>query len=141
MLSLGNILNYYGSRLVSTSDAYSSPFTLLEVVCYFELFRTFNIKSKIINLFASTTLGVYMIHDNYIIRNNIYNILKINQPFYSYKMLIYIILVIIGIFIICSLIDLIRQLIFYLINKFKPFLKLKEKIILFVKSFNTDINW
>ena len=82
-----------------------------------------------------------MIHDNYIIRNNIYNILKINQPFYSYKMLIYVILVIIGIFFICSLIDLIRQLIFYLINKFKPFLKIKEKIILFVKSFNTDINW
>ena len=87
---------------------------LLEFLISFLIFLVFTkIKIKhinIINMLASTTFWVYLIHDNYIIRSFIRkNIFKTTLYQNSNTIIIYSILVVIFVFLICSTIDLIRQ--------------------------------
>ena len=74
---------------------------------------------KIINYFAPLTFGVYLIHDNSHIRLLIWNVLV--QPFnYSrvWILPIHLIVSVIIIFIVCSLVESIRMIIFKLFNNF-----------------------
>lgn len=120
-LILGELNSYTGRA----SIAYSNPLIIIQTIAYFEFFGTLNIKNKIINKIASLTLGVYMIHDNNFVRANIYKWLKIdNGPIYSYKFIIYIFLVAVVIYIVCSIIEYLRQLLFNFIYK----LKISEKV-------------
>ena len=48
---------------------YSSPFVILYTVLLFLFFKDLHFKSSIVNTVASTTLGVYAIHEFYGIRN------------------------------------------------------------------------
>ena len=128
MDKIGNInsvlgeLNKYMGR---ASIAYSNPLIIIQTIAYFEFFGTLNIKNKIINKIASLTLGVYMIHDNNFVRANIYKWLKIdNGPIYSYKFIIYIFIIAVVIYIVCSIIEYLRQLLFNFIYK----LKISEKV-------------
>lgn len=121
---LGELSNYIGKA----SIAYSNPLVIIQTIAYFEFFGTLNIKNKLINKVASLTLGVYMIHDNNFIRANIYKWLKIdNGPIYSYKFIIYIFLIAILIYIACSIIEYIRQLLFKFVYKRRISEKLRKK--------------
>lgn len=121
---LGELSNYIGKA----SIAYSNPLVIIQTIAYFEFFSTLNIKNKLINKVASLTLGVYMIHDNNFIRTNIYKWLKIdNGPIYSYKFIIYIFLIAILIYIACSIIEYLRQLLFKFVYKRKISEKIRKK--------------
>ena len=86
--------------------------------------------------------GIYLIHDNIIVRNHIYKILKIdNGLFYGHSIFIRILLVALIIFISCLMIELIRIIISKLILKTKPVKILKEKFKIFINSFNFNTNW
>ena len=98
-------------------------------VSLFMVFKFIKIKNiPIINKLASTTLGVYMLHDGIsgqIWWNNIFNPRDIFYNFNTsfYKML----LIILIIFIVCSIIDLLRQIIFkYTIDKLIDRINLKK---------------
>lgn len=85
---------------------------LILSVSFFTLFTKIKIKNnKYINKIASTTLGIYLIHDGYINTYTWENILKNNIYIYSNYWYIYLLLSTIIIFIICFIIDTIRQLI------------------------------
>ena len=117
------------------TSVYSNPLIIIQSVLYFLYFETLDIKSKFINKVASLTLGVYYIHDNNFVRGYIYKWIKIdNGPFYSYKYLIYMIIAVLTIFIICSMIEFIRQLIFKLIGKLNISKKIKIKYYNYIKS-------
>lgn len=89
---------------------YSNPFVIIQTIFYFLFFETLTVKSKIINKISGTTLGIYLIHDNSFVRNVIYKLLKIdNGNMIGLKMLIYMFIVMIIIFIICSFIEFIRD--------------------------------
>ena len=77
----------------------------------------------IINYIASSVLGVYLIHDNIIIRTYLWKIININKYLSETYFFIYEFCVVMGIFIVCIFIDKIRQ---YIIEK--PVFKLIEKI-------------
>lgn len=103
------------------------------------LFMTFiNIKMKYhkwINVIASATFGVYLIHENGYIRTFLWNDVFKNNQFQESLMLIpYSIICVVVVYVICTIIDLLRQMTFekiYLkfLNKctdtiLKPFIKI-----------------
>ena len=106
---------------------YSNPIVMLQSVTYFAFFGTLNLKSKFINYISQLTLGVYLIHDNDYVRANIYKFLKVEKPIIdSYSIIVHVIVVSILIFVVCLIIEAIRQLLFKLIGKIKLSKKIKE---------------
>ncbi len=115
----------------------NSPFTLLigiELFIFFLKLKPFT--SKIINKIASTTLGIYLIHDNFLLRPYLWgggilnNLNYVNSPF----LFLHAIISIIGVFIVCVIIDLIRQE-----TVEKVYLKIVDKLILFYQKKNLNI--
>ena len=119
----------------------SIPMIILSIAI-FELFLNFKIKNnKLINLLASTTLGIYMLHDGPLANILWKKVFKSLNCLNSKYAIIYIIVHTFIIFIVGSLIDLIRQLIEK--NTLDKFLnsKLSKKIenkskMLFHKIYN-----
>ena len=119
----------------------SIPMVLLSI-SIFELFLNLKIKNnKIINLFASTTLGIYMLHDGPLSSTLWKKVFKSLKCLNSKYAIIYIIVHTFIIFIVGALIDLIRQFIEkFTVDKFlnsKLIKKFTRKIkTLFVKLYN-----
>lgn len=89
-------------------------------VFIFLFFASLNMRySKIINIIASSVFGVYLIHDNFLMRTKLWmGIIHGTDYQYSLKIIPYSIGVVIIIFCVCSIIELIR---IYLIEK--PYMK------------------
>lgn len=92
---------------------------------------------KWINIFASATFGVYLIHDNAIVRPFLWvNVFKNVQYQNSLILIPYSILVVAVVYIVCTIIDLLRKNIFekpymvlvdkYSENVLKPFIKISD---------------
>lgn len=111
----------------------NSPFILLSSI---ELFRFFislpKRNSFFINMISSTSLGIYLLHDNYLIRPFLWNnILKCGDFKNTGLLILHIIFSITAIFIIGVLIDLIRQKTFD-----RVFIIYFDKVIYFVQNNN-----
>ncbi|MBC5639006.1 MULTISPECIES: acyltransferase family protein [Clostridia] len=105
--------------------------TVLFSLSVFLIFKDWKFKYKpYINLLGSATFGVYLIHDNPLMRNVLWNdIFKNNQFFNSNLLWIYAFIVALIILIFSSLIDIIKQnSIDKLMNKI--FIKIKVKNII-----------
>lgn len=106
-------------------------------ICSISLFlflASFNFSNSFINKIASTTFGIYLLHDSIIGRKLIWNeiihpeITQFSLVWYQYAFLS--IVTIAGIFIVCSLIDLLRQLFFekWMESHYDSFMaKIKER--------------
>lgn len=85
---------------------------------------------KLINVIASATFGVYLIHDNPLVRSVLWEqILKTQNYATSKWIVLYAFAVVAGIYICCTALDLLRQ---YLLEK--PVLKLHDIIEIKVKD-------
>ena len=51
---------------------YNSPFVIMSAISFFLLFRSFQLKSKVINWLAQSALAIYLIHENQAIRTHLY---------------------------------------------------------------------
>lgn len=139
---MSHIFTEISSRITPSYLSYSTPFVMLQTVLYFELFRTFNINNHIINKISNTVFGIYLLHDHEIIRVHIYKLLKIdNGLFGGYSIFPKIILVALFIFIICSIIEGIRQWVFKWIQSTRISKKGIKRFRNFIDSFNFHINW
>lgn len=137
--NVNSILGELNNYIERASTAYSNPFVIIQTIAYFEFFGTLNIKNKIINKIASLTLGVYMIHDNGFISTNVYKWLKIdNGPIYSYKFIIYILIVAIVIYIACSIIEYLRKVLFSFIYKLRISEKVRKKYYQIIHEINLN---
>lgn len=68
---------------------------------------------KLLNIISSTTFGIYLIHDNFLMRKFIWGeYFKVYEHFKDTNLLFYSLKIIILVFIICSLLDFIRQKLF-----------------------------
>lgn len=106
-------------------------------ICSVSLFlflASFNFSNGFVNKIASTTFGIYLLHDSIIGRKLIWNeiihpeITQFSLVWYQYAFLS--IVTIAGIFIVCSLIDLLRQLFFekWMESHYDSFMaKIKER--------------
>jgi len=95
-------LLFYGRR--------SLP-TLLRAVFFFMIFEKMTIPyNKYINLISSAAFGVYLIHDSNIIRPWLWKTVFVNNQYQASLMIIpYSLAVVIVVYIVCSIIDLVRS--------------------------------
>ena len=112
--------------------------TPLAVVFIFEFFKRIQIHySKFINIIASTTFGVYLIHDSTVGRELIWNKIFhcLDFQYNSKYFPIFAFGSIIIVFIVCSIIDFFRQVLFE-----KKYMSLINKILSKIKKNNIMIN-
>lgn len=98
-------------------------------------FKNLKIKNiKIINMISSTTLGIYLIHDNFFVREFLWlKFFKVSEHFYDKYLLFYSLKIILLVFFVCMIIDFIRQILFkYTINIFLE--KYFDKIFIYLKN-------
>ena len=101
-----------------------------------------DIKSKVINKIASLSFGVYLIHDNILLRPKLYNAfydIYYSSSFFAILGRIFVFSTVI--FIVCILIEWLRQIIFKFFSRRKIAKKLREKLLSFFKSINLNVNW
>ena len=98
---------------------YTSPSSVIISICFINIFNNLEINNsfliKIISFFAPLTFGVYLIHNHLLIRNHIvrkYFLWLLNYN--SYKLISLEIIISFIIFLICSLIDYLRYILFKL---------------------------
>lgn len=122
----GNII---GSSLFYSNN---SIIILVSSILTFVSFMTIEIKNKILEkiilFFAKCTFGVYLIHDNDLIRAILWAKLR---PYVSGNAGMYIlsyIIIVIFILVICSIIDYIRQQFFKFLRKFRFCTRIDEQI-------------
>lgn len=131
------VLEEFAGYIVNTYRSYSNPLIVIQSVSYFCLFASLSIKyNKFINVLGVSTFGVYLIHDNNLVRGIIYKgLLLSNKKFHSYKIIIYIIFVAIIIYITCTIIELIRQKLFKFIYNLKLSRRIRIKYYNYINSF------
>lgn len=111
------ILENYAS-VVTLNNA---PFAIMQAVCLLLFFKTVHFKSKFINKLSSHNLGVYMLHEHWLMRRVIWNKVFLatqNTAFYSspfYLVKVYTIIFII--YVAGILLDMTRAFIFSVIEK------------------------
>lgn len=106
----------------------SNIYCLISSLSLFNMFKSIKkpFNSKLINLVSSTTLGIYLIHDNKYLRPFIWqDLLKCPQMLYLQEsnFVLFTIISILGVFLVCCTIDLAR---IYFLDK--PIRKLISKI-------------
>ena len=115
----------------------NSILILILAICIFLKFLSINeFKNKFINTIASTTLGIYLIHDNPNFRIILWNkIFTLSNYINKYYFIIVIFITSLIIFIICCLIELLRKKVS---DRFidKIVLKIEDKISKIVKRSN-----
>lgn len=98
---------------------YANPFVILVAVFLFMFFKDLHFKSKFINILGSTTIGIYAISEFKFVREWLWNIFDFNKFDCTniFKNAIMILGSMIIIFLVCSIIELLRQLLFNGVEK------------------------
>lgn len=90
---------------------YNNIFALIAAVYLFKFFVNMRFNNKIINWISPAVLGIYLISDNYLMRSIIWNIISPNANYVNKPYLHFVVKVLL-VFIVCLLIDKIRNRIF-----------------------------
>lgn len=130
-----------GSIFTNAFLAYNNPLLILQSICYFMLFQTFVFSNKYINKIASASFGVYLLTDNIYVRPWLYNVLGFTKEVYSIKIVIYIILFSMSIFIVCTIFELLRLKVFDFIYNSKLAIFNRKVYQKFLKSLGFNINF
>lgn len=129
-LAVLDIAVVYATRGVPVLENYAkivnynnAPIAVLQGVCLFLFFRTLRFKSRIINRISNHNLGVYMIHEHWLMRPVVWDKIFVatqNPVFYSspfYLVKVYAIIFII--YVSCWVIDFARGYLFDTVKKLK----------------------
>lgn len=125
-----SLCKYIASKIIMYKYFYNSPIVIIQSISIFLLFGKFNFKNKFINSISASTLGVYLIHENDYIKYNLYKWIGIDTGniIYGNTIIMKVLLYAIIIFVSCSIIELIRQLLFRIISKLKLSKRISEKL-------------
>lgn len=111
-----NLLGYkFGIKgLINNSRYFANFNSIILLIISIELLIGFSRlkerRSRFINTISSATLGVYLIHDNFLVRPYIWRKVFKNELVYDSKYLIFhAVFAVITVYVICTIIDLIRQ--------------------------------
>lgn len=114
----GNVRSIIKLYILKNNDGYirrfndlSSPFIIVLTILIFNIFKNINIKySKTTNLLASTTLGIYLIHENVFLRKIIWQKLFMIMPKTNVLSLCLAgLMETVAVFAVCACIDIIMQ--------------------------------
>lgn len=126
-----NVLKKIASIIYDFRLNYSNPIIIVQSLAMFLYFGTFQFKNKFINKISSLTLGIYIIHESFYIRSNLYHWICVDTGsiIYGRSILIKIFLWAVVIFIVCAIIEFLRQLLFQFLSKRKIIYKINLKIM------------
>ena len=137
ILHYNPVTKEFAGYFVKAKIMYHNPFIIVQSIAYFGFFTALVIKqNKFINKIATAVFGVYLIHENNFIRDILYKTLLIdNGHISSYKFILYFFVVAILIYVVCTIIELLRQLLFKFIYDLKLSKKIRDKYYSFIKNF------
>lgn len=126
---------------------YNSIVQLVSAVSLFIFFKDIDIKNNIlkksVKFIAPLTLGVYLIHDNFLVRRELYNGI-FDSYNYTNKNIFLFITISVGsvilIFSVCIIIEYIRVTLFTIMAKTKAYSIIENKCISFGKKLNKKID-
>ncbi len=141
-LSGGEIVTEIKNTIYSAVFSYDNPILIVTSVCYFLLFYYLRFYSKKINSIGKLVFGVYLIHDHYILNHFLYRYFGFSdmngngfQLSFTWKIIIWVWIVGIIIYVVCLVIEWIRQKIFKFIYDWKVSSNIRNKFYRFIKSF------
>ena len=111
-------LNYLFPQYSHVFGMFNNPIVVAESVLLLLFFRDFKFSSGFINTVAGTTLGVYAIHEHYLVREWLWSVVSFSNKS-LYDTLLYIPMAIgacVGVFVICCIIELIRLKLFRIVS-------------------------
>jgi hypothetical protein len=135
-------LNLNKDYIPALGYPYNSPLVIISSIAFFLFFRTLRIRSKLINWLASSALAIYLMHENSVIRDHLYNYISEigKQTTNGFLLTGYFIILAIEIMVICILIDQIRifvmspiERILWKINIEKYINRIVDKIVHMIK--------
>ena len=121
-----SILKHIGTNITSFYTLYSNPFVIIQSCIYCLIFANISFKSKIVNFASKATFGIYLIHDNHFLRDNIYKGIKIGKKVTPLQSLTQFLIFTLIIFISCFIIENVRILLTKLIKII--YYKIKKRI-------------
>ena len=142
LYSDGRMFQEIAKKFELLATSFLSPIVIIEAISYFLFFKNMKFDSKIINYIGSTTFGIYLLHENIYIKENIYiwlNMAKYNDQ--GIKQVLAILILGVIIFIVCMLVEMCRKIIFKFFYKRKFAFRIRCKIQNFIKSLGLDINY
>ena len=132
-----SLLNYLGISLRDGYITYSNPLVIVQATSFLLLFKKIKLKSKLINFIATNVFGVYLIHDNYILRD-LYTKMPLSKT--SLNVILIGILFTIIVFVLCTIIEILRKLLFKLIYNLKISNYLRPKYTKYFNKIEKHIN-
>ena len=128
--------NHISDVIYTRFLAYSSPLILLNAVCIFLIFRDIDVRNnsakKMLELISVSALAVYIIHAHGLMLDNIvYHVLPTRVELNPLLFLLFGFMWVIGIFVVCIVIDILRLR----IEKLSNFILLEQKIARKLDSF------
>lgn len=142
LLSNNEIVKYIGNILVSLKLGFDNPIVIVQSIIYFLIFDSLKIKNNFISKLSSLTFGIYLIHDNLLVRGKLYNeFYKISFKYSFFNIYGRIFISSLIVFVICIFAEFIRKKIFKLLSKTKISKKLKETTIKFFYEIGLNMNW
>lgn len=137
-------LYYRMTYIVTYFREYNNLIIVAMTVLIFLKFKSINIKSNVINkiiaLIAPSVFSIYIIHNNISIRDIMWVTMGAQNYTGTWFFVAYLLLLIIGVFIACLLIDLVRRGVYALIKKIPVVNKGIQKINEKIDKVNTKIN-
>ena len=138
----GTLSHEIGTILSNQYLNYTSPSILFSSIFYVLFFTTLNIKSKKINSISKYIFGVYLVHENKLLFENMYKWIGFDKIQYtSFKLIMIILLLAIVILIVSLFIEFLRQLLFKFIYNRKILIKFRKKYQDYVEKLGLKINW
>lgn len=131
-----NTLKRIASVIYNFKTNYSNPIVIIQSIALFLYFGTFSFKNKWINKISSLTLGIYFIHESTYMRANLYKWIEVDtgSMIYGRSILLKVFFWAIMIFVVCAIIEWLRQLLFKVISKWKIIEKIEDKFMMWINN-------
>ena len=119
LMSKGGFTFLIGNRIKSVFMNYDNPLVVIGSVGFFMFFSLLRIKNRFINVLSATVFPVYLIHETAVFRPILYSWFGLDKlsNIGSYKIFIWIAIIVLVIFIGCTIIDYVRKLGLFILNK------------------------
>ena len=142
LTDIGSISSEIAKIFIELYFSYSSPIVIIESVFYFYIFKMMSFSNKFINKISICTIGIYLVHENIYVRENLYNYLgitKIGQ--FSYKHVLLLFGLALSLFVISLIVEKLRLIIFTFIYKRKISTKLRNSYQNYFKKLGLNMPW
>lgn len=122
--------------LLGAGWSYANPVVILSCVFFFNIFRKLHFKSRVINLFSSASLGVFLIHTQYLVTNKIWSKCYIEQACKGslIDLFVNMLLCCLGTYFVCSVLDIVGRKVTSPISKLLDKIEILNKKIVLIEE-------